>query len=155
MDFAYSPKVKDLEARLRAFMDEHVYPNEKRFHAEVAEGDRWQPTKLVEELKVKARAAGLWNLFLPESSRGADLPALGIPAEEEYVQMYLDRTGRPRPSARDWEFYLAFNLFRAAAIFQGVMARAVAGNAASAQAVETGRRARPTAEFGWKLVEKL
>jgi aminoglycoside phosphotransferase (APT) family kinase protein len=87
--------------------------------------------------------------------RGADLAALGIPAEEEYVQMYLDRTGRPRPSARDWEFYLAFNLFRAAAIFQGVMARAMAGNAASAQALETGKRARPTAEFGWKLVEKL
>ena len=76
MDFAYSPKVKDLEARLRAFMDEHVYPNEKRFHAEVAEGDRWQPTRLVEELKAKARAAGLWNLFLPESARGAGLTNL-------------------------------------------------------------------------------
>ena len=98
-----------------------------------------------------------WRLSPAEyrGLRGADLPALGIPGEEEYVQMYLDRTGRPRPGARDWEFYLAFNLFRAAAIFQGVMARAMAGNAASAQAVETGKRARPTAEFGWKLVEKL
>jgi acyl-CoA dehydrogenase len=76
MDFEYSPKVRDLERRLRAFMDEHVYPNEKRFHAEVAEGDRWQPTKLVEELKAKARAAGLWNLFLPQSSRGAGLTNL-------------------------------------------------------------------------------
>jgi aminoglycoside phosphotransferase (APT) family kinase protein len=98
-----------------------------------------------------------WRLSPTEyrGLRGADLAALGIPGEEEYVQMYLDRTGRPRPGAREWEFYLAFNLFRAAAIFQGVMARAMAGNAASAQAVETGKRARPTAEFGWKLVENL
>jgi aminoglycoside phosphotransferase (APT) family kinase protein len=98
-----------------------------------------------------------WRLSPKEyrGLRGADLAALGIPGEEEYVQMYLDRTGRPRPAAHDWEFCLAFNLFRAAAIFQGVMARAVAGNAASAQAVETGKRARPTAEFGWKLVERL
>jgi acyl-CoA dehydrogenase len=73
MDFDYSPKVRDLQARLTAFMDANVYPNEARFHAEVDEGDRWQPTRLMEELKVKARAAGLWNLFLPESQRGAGL----------------------------------------------------------------------------------
>jgi len=76
MDFDYSPKVKDLQARLTAFMDAHIYPNERRFHEEVGEGDRWQPTKVVEELKVKARAAGLWNLFLPESKRGAGLTNL-------------------------------------------------------------------------------
>ena len=73
MDFDYSPKVRDLQARLTAFMAAHVYPNEKRFHDEVDEGDRWQPTRIVEELKVKARAAGLWNLFLPASERGAGL----------------------------------------------------------------------------------
>jgi len=73
MDFEYSPKVKDLQARLVAFMDEHVYPNEHRFHEEVAEGERWEPTRIVESLKAKARAAGLWNLFLPQSSRGAGL----------------------------------------------------------------------------------
>ena len=73
MDFELSPKVKDLQKRLQAFMDQHVYPNEKRFHDEVNHGDRWEPTKVVEELKVKARAAGLWNLFLPESHRGAGL----------------------------------------------------------------------------------
>jgi len=73
MDFAYSPKVRDLEARLKAFMDAHVYPNEKRFRAEVDEGDRWQPTRVVEELKEKAKAARLWNLFLPQSERGAGL----------------------------------------------------------------------------------
>ncbi len=73
MDFEYSPKVRDLQAHLTAFMDAHVYPNEKRFHDEVDEGDRWQPTRVIEELKVKARAAGLWNLFLPASERGAGL----------------------------------------------------------------------------------
>jgi acyl-CoA dehydrogenase len=73
MDFEYSPKVKALQQRLAAFMDQHVYPNERRFEEEVEAGGRWQPTRLVEELKEKARAAGLWNLFLPESSRGAGL----------------------------------------------------------------------------------
>ena len=76
MDFEYSPKVKDLQARLNAFMDQHVYPNEKKFFEQVAEGDRWQPTAIIEELKLKAKEAGLWNLFLPESSRGAGLTNL-------------------------------------------------------------------------------
>jgi acyl-CoA dehydrogenase len=76
MDFSFSPKVKELQARVTAFMDQHVYPNEARFHAEIAEGDRWQPTKVVEELKAKAKEAGLWNLFLPESTRGAGLTNL-------------------------------------------------------------------------------
>ena len=76
MDFEYSPKTKELAARLSAFMDAHVYPNEKRFFAEVAKGDRWQPIELMEELKAKARAAGLWNLFLPESELGAGLTNL-------------------------------------------------------------------------------
>src|ERR1043166_7103300 len=62
MEFEHSPAVKDLQARLSAFMDAHIYPNEKRFHDEVA-ADRWKPTKLIEELKPKARTAGLWNLF--------------------------------------------------------------------------------------------
>ena len=73
MNFEYSPKVKELESRLRAFMDEHVYPNEARYHVEVASGERWQPLELVEELKAKACSAGLWNLFLPASARGAGL----------------------------------------------------------------------------------
>ena len=54
-------------------MDEHIYPNEHIFHEQVATGDRWQPVQLIEELKPKARAAGLWNLFLPDSHRGAGL----------------------------------------------------------------------------------
>jgi acyl-CoA dehydrogenase len=76
MDFEYSQKTKDLMARLNAFMDAHVYPNEHKFVEEVNQGDRWQPTKIMEELKVKAREAGLWNLFLPESKVGAGLTNL-------------------------------------------------------------------------------
>ncbi len=74
MDFAYSDKVKDLQARLQAFMDEHIYVNESRWHAEVdantRAGKRWTPVSLVEELKPKARAAGLWNLWWPKPHDG-------------------------------------------------------------------------------------
>ena len=73
MDFEHSAKVKDLQARLAAFMDAHVHPNEQRFGDQVEQGDRWQPIPLVEELKAKARAEGLWNLFLPASEYGAGL----------------------------------------------------------------------------------
>jgi acyl-CoA dehydrogenase len=76
MDFEYSAKTRALLERLDAFMDAHIYPNEKRFADEVKAGDRWQPTALMEELKGKARAEGLWNLFLPESQRGAGLTNL-------------------------------------------------------------------------------
>jgi acyl-CoA dehydrogenase len=76
MDFAYTDKVKAMQAKLIAFMDEHIYPNEHRFHAEIREnrqkGNPWIPTKIVEELKPKARAAGLWNLFLPHSKRAPE-----------------------------------------------------------------------------------
>jgi acyl-CoA dehydrogenase len=68
-----SDMVKDLERRLIVFMDEHIYPNERLFHQQVAEGNRWQPVPIVEELKPKAHAAGLWNLFLPASEYGAGL----------------------------------------------------------------------------------
>jgi len=76
MNFDYSPKVKDMQQRLLAFFDEHIYPNERRFHEEVAanraKGNAWIPTELIEELKPKARAAGLWNLFLPSSKRAPE-----------------------------------------------------------------------------------
>lgn len=75
MHFDYSPKVQDLIQRVQAFMDEHIYPNEKVFHAQV-EANRWQPAPIIEELKPKARAAGLWNLFLPASEHGAGLTNL-------------------------------------------------------------------------------
>jgi len=75
MDFEFSSKVKDLQRRLQAFLEEHVYPNEQRFHDEI-ERNRWSPTRVVEELKPKARAAGLWNLFLPNDEHGAGLTNL-------------------------------------------------------------------------------
>jgi acyl-CoA dehydrogenase len=73
MHFEHSEKVKDLQKRVSAFMDEYIYPNEKRYHAEVQDDNRWQPTAVVEELKKKAKTSGLWNLFLPESEYGAGL----------------------------------------------------------------------------------
>ena len=76
MDFAYSPKVQALRERVTAFMDTHVYPAEVIFEQQVAEGDRWQPTAIMEDLKHKAKAEGLWNLFLPESQAGAGLSNL-------------------------------------------------------------------------------
>ena len=76
MHFQFSDKVKDLQRRVSAFMDEHIYPNEKLFHEQLNEGDRWQPVQIIEDLKPKAREAGLWNLFLPESEHGAGLTNL-------------------------------------------------------------------------------
>ena len=73
MLFEFSPKVRELEARLRAFMDEHIYPNESVHAKQIAAGDRWHPTAIIEELKPKARALGLWNLFLPDAEYGAGL----------------------------------------------------------------------------------
>ena len=76
MNFDHTPKVKDMQTRLLAFMDAHIYPNEARFFAEIAhnrsQGNAWIPTRLIEELKPKAQAAGLWNLFLPMSTRAPE-----------------------------------------------------------------------------------
>jgi len=92
VEFEHSAKVQDLQARLSAFMNAHVYPNEKRFRDEIAEGDRWQPTPVIEELKEKARQAGLWNLFLPESEYGAGL------TNREYAPL-CEIMGRSSPFA--------------------------------------------------------
>jgi len=75
VNFEFSDKVKDLQRRLQAFLDEHIYPNEQRYRDEI-ERNPWSPTKIIEELKPKARAAALWNLFLPESEHGAGLTNL-------------------------------------------------------------------------------
>ncbi|MCP3024265.1 acyl-CoA dehydrogenase family protein [Cupriavidus basilensis] len=76
MQFEYTPKVKEMQARLLAFFDKHIYPNEKRFYAEIQAnrqaGNAWVPTKVIEELKPLAREAGLWNLFLPHSKRAPE-----------------------------------------------------------------------------------
>lgn len=68
MDLDYSVKTLELQKRLAAFMDEFIYPNEQAFHDEINAGDRWRPSELIETLKGKAKAAGLWNLFLPDIS---------------------------------------------------------------------------------------
>ena len=75
MNFEFNEKTKELQGRLRTFMDGYVYLNEQRFHAEI-EDERWKPTRIIEELKAKARAAGLWNLFLPNDESGAGLTNL-------------------------------------------------------------------------------
>jgi acyl-CoA dehydrogenase len=73
MDLEYSSATKQLMERLSAFMHEHIYPNEGRFEEEVSQGDRWEPLALMEELKRKAQAEGLWNLFLPPDHHGPGL----------------------------------------------------------------------------------
>jgi acyl-CoA dehydrogenase len=75
MDFEFSARTQELQRRLQIFMDEHVYPNENRFGEEIQK-NRWSPTKVIEELKPKARAAGLWNLFLADDAGGAGLTNL-------------------------------------------------------------------------------
>jgi aminoglycoside phosphotransferase (APT) family kinase protein len=87
---------------------------------------------------------------------GLDLAALGIPSEREYVRRYCERTGRSEPAAvlADWNFYMAYNLFRMAAILQGIAKRVVDGTASSAQAREAAAGARPLAEMGWKIARQ-
>src|ERR1700726_2692087 len=75
MNFSFSSKVQDLQRRLQVFMDEHIYPNEQRYYDEI-ERNRWSPAAVIEELKPKAREAGLWNLFLPDDAHGAGLTNL-------------------------------------------------------------------------------
>ena len=79
---------------------------------------------------------------------GLDLQALGIPSQQEYIRKYAERTGKTI-RLEDFNFYLAFNMFRLASIMQGIMKRYVDGTAASAQALESGKMARPMAELGW------
>ena len=86
---------------------------------------------------------------------GLDLAGLGIPSEEEYVRQYYRRTGREAIDPAHWDFYMAYNLFRIAAILQGIMKRVVDGTAASAHARDAGARARPMAELGWRQVERI
>jgi aminoglycoside phosphotransferase (APT) family kinase protein len=84
---------------------------------------------------------------------GADLPALGIPSEAEYVARYCERTGRAAITPADWNFFLAYNLFRIAAILQGVYKRATEGLAASDNALQTGKNVRALAELGWRFAQ--
>jgi aminoglycoside phosphotransferase (APT) family kinase protein len=96
-----------------------------------------------------------WRLS-PSEFRGLvgnDLAGLGIPSEQAYVARYCERTGRRE--IPNWDFYMAYNMFRLAGILQGIMGRVVDGTAASQHAAEQGKRARPMAEAGWRQVEGL
>jgi aminoglycoside phosphotransferase (APT) family kinase protein len=87
---------------------------------------------------------------------GLDFAALGIPTESEYIHMYCDRTGLATPSdlKTDWNFYMAYNLFRMSAILQGIAKRVEAGTASSAQAVSSAAGAKPLAELAWSFAQK-
>ena len=87
---------------------------------------------------------------------GVDAAALGIPTESEYIHRYCDRTGlaKPQDLKTDWNFYLAYNMFRIAAILQGIAKRVEAGTASSAQAKASGAGARPMAELAWKFAQQ-
>jgi aminoglycoside phosphotransferase (APT) family kinase protein len=87
---------------------------------------------------------------------GLDVAALGIPSQAQYIERYCERTGRPDPSLlmRDWNFYLAYNMFRLASITQGIAKRVVDGIASSAQARATGAATRPLAEMAWQFAER-
>jgi aminoglycoside phosphotransferase (APT) family kinase protein len=115
----------------------------------------WELSTLGHPLVDFAYHAMLWRV--PGATfRGlaeADLPALGIPEEAAYVRRYCERT--VRGPIEHWDFYVAFNLFRIAAILQGVLSRALKGNAASAHALQEGRRVRPLAQIGWAQARRV
>jgi len=115
----------------------------------------WELSTIGDPLADFAYHAMAWRVS-PELFRGlagADLAALGIPTEDEYVVAYCARTGRGQVA--DWEFYMVYSLFRMAAIMQGIAKRAIDGTAASHEADELGRLARPFGEQGWALARSL
>ena len=115
----------------------------------------WELSTLGHPLADFAYHCMYWRLTPGEfrGIAGVDFKALGIPTEEQYVAAYCGRTGRE--GIPNWDFYMAYNMFRLAGIIQGIAKRAQDGTAASAQAVEQGKRARPMAEAGWRQVEKI
>jgi aminoglycoside phosphotransferase (APT) family kinase protein len=117
----------------------------------------WELSTLGHPLADFAYHCMTWRMPAGRSRGLADAPLkkLGIPTEEEYVAAYCHRTGRSGISKADWEYYMVFNMFRLVGILQGITKRAQLGNAASADAVETGKRTRPLAEQAWQLVEKI
>jgi aminoglycoside phosphotransferase (APT) family kinase protein len=117
----------------------------------------WELSTLGEPLADFAYHCMSWHIP-PGQFRGIaglDLQSLGIPAERDYIARYCERTGRSEIDPAHWDFYMAYNLFRIAAILQGIRKRVVDGTAASAHAQEAGARARPMAELGWQQVEKI
>jgi aminoglycoside phosphotransferase (APT) family kinase protein len=118
----------------------------------------WELSTLGDPMADLAYHCMAWRLPPPFRGLGdldaAELASRGLPAEDDYVARYCARRGLERASAPTWRFYTAFNLFRAAAIAQGIMGRALAGNASNARALDAGRQARQLAELGWQRVER-
>jgi len=117
----------------------------------------WELSTLGEPLADFAYHCMSWHIP-PGAFRGIaglDLDALGIPSEETYLENYCKRTNRPGVNRSHWDFYLAYNLFRIAAILQGIKKRVVDGTAASAHAADAGSRVQPLAELGWRQVERI
>ena len=117
----------------------------------------WELSTLGHPLADFSYHAITWRLT-PGEFRGLvghDLKALGIPDEDTYVATYCRRTQRDPIPDDDWDFYAAYNMFRLAAILQGIMGRAMSGTAADANALEVGRRAKPLGEAAWRQVERI
>ena len=119
----------------------------------------WELSTLGHPLADFAYHCMTWRMPAAEGSRGlagVDLAALGIPSEREYLRSYLQATGRTQVvSDEDWAYYMVFNMFRLVGILQGIMKRALQGNASNAQALQAGRRARPLAEQAWALAQQV
>jgi len=135
-------------------LDNAIYhPSEARILAVLD----WELSTLGEPLADFAYHCMSWHIP-PGQFRGIaglNLKELGIPSEAEYVAWYCGRTGRSGIDPAHWDFYMAYNLFRIAAILQGIRKRVVDGTAASAHAQDAGSRAKPMAELGWQMVEKI
>lgn len=118
----------------------------------------WELSTLGHPLVDFAYHCMTWHMASAEGNRGLagiDLPSLGIPTEAEYLQAYLQRTGRTQPvSAEQWRYYLVFNMFRLVGILQGILGRALQGNASNERALQAGKRARPLAEQAWALAQQ-
>ena len=130
-----------------------VHPTEPRVIAVLD----WELSTLGHPLADFAYHVMAWRLTWDEfrGMAGHDLPALGIPSEQEYLARYCERTGRPDIEPHDWEFCVAFSMFRLAAILQGVAKRALTGTSTDAGAAEVGRRARAIADAGWRQVDAM
>lgn len=115
----------------------------------------WELSTLGDPLADLSYQCMAWHIppTLWRGVAGLDLAGLGIPGERDYLRLYAEATGQEIPG--NWDFYLAFNLFRMAAILHGIADRAAAGNATAADAVETGRKAGPIAEIGWACASRL
>lgn len=116
----------------------------------------WELSTLGHPIADLAYHALPWRLTADQfrGMAGVDFSSLGLPTENEYLRAYCRHTNREAIEAREWEFFMAFSLFRLAAILQGILKRALDGTASSAQALETGSRSRTIAEVAWSQIQE-